>query len=229
MNIIAVDDEKPGLFLAEKAIRKAIPNCTLTGFLSANDALIYAEETIIDVAFLDIDMRVMSGLTLAGRLQKIHEKINIIFITGFSEYAVDAFSLGSSGYIMKPVEPEAIALEVSRLRNPPEEIGAALVEQIGKFTFDHSARRVFHEGKDVLLHPREYNIFHLLASNSGMYFTPQELYEMTSGLDPNDDIRALYVQMHRLRKKLGLDAAGAEKSIEIDQSRGRGYRLTVNE
>lgn len=228
MNIIAVDDEKPSLFLVERAIRKAVPACSFACFLSAADALFYAEKTTVDVAFLDIHMRTMNGLMLAGRLQEIHGKTNIIFITGYSEYAVDAFSLGSSGYIMKPVEPEAIALEISRLRNPPEVLGPEPMERIGNFTFDHCARRVLHDGKDVLLHPREYNIFHLLASYPNRYFTPQELYEKTSGQDMNDDIRALYVQIYRLRKKLGLGDAGLERSIEIEQSRGKGYRLTVN-
>ncbi len=226
MNIIAVDDEKPVLFLTERAIRKAVPDCSLTGFTSAQEALCYAGSTMVDIAFLDIDMRMMDGLTLAQKLQEIHDKINIIFITGYSEFALNAFSLGSSGYIMKPVEPEAIALEVSRLRNPLSV--AKSIGSIGHFTFDHDARRVFYKDKDVLLQPREYNIFHLLASHPNVYFLPQELYEKSSGQETNDDIRTLYVQMHRLRKKLGLDDSGIENSIEIEHRRGKGYRLTLN-
>ncbi len=227
MNIIAVDDETPGLFLAERAIRKAVPDGPLACFSSGADALLYAQKTTVDVAFLDIDMRAMNGLTLAQRLQEINSQTNIVFITGHSEYAVDAFLLGSSGYILKPVEPEAIALELSRLRNPPGAFGLSSLKQIGNFTFDHRARRVFHGGKDVLLHPREYNIFYLLATHPGQYFTPQELYEKASGQAVKDDTRALYVQMHRLRKKLGLDDGGLEKSLEIEQRRGKGYRLTI--
>ncbi len=227
MNIIAVDDEKPVLFLTERAIKKAVQDCSLACFISVKEALAYAKSTMVDIAFLDIDMRMMDGLTLAQRLQEINDKINIIFITGHSEFAVNAFSLGSSGYIMKPVEPEAIALEVSRLRNPLSAVKP--IQGIGYFTFDHDARRVLKSGKDVLLQPREYNIFLLLATHPGIYFLPQELYEKTSGQATNDDIRSLYVQMHRLRKKLGLDDLGIEKSIEIEQSRGKGYRLIVNE
>ncbi len=225
MNIIAVDDEKPVLFLTERAIRNALPDCLLTCFLSANEALAYAGRTTVDIAFLDINMRRMDGLMLAKRLKEIHEKMNIIFITGYSEFAVDAFSLGSSGYIMKPVEPEAIALEVSRLRNPPGLTKS--IERIGEFIFDHNSRRVFCNGRDLLLQPREYNIFFLLASHPEVYFLPQELYEKSSGQNTGDDIRALYVQMHRLRKKLGLDDAGIKNSIEIEQSRGKGYRLII--
>ncbi|WP_310605153.1 response regulator transcription factor [Anaerosporobacter sp.] len=225
MNIIAVDDEKPALFLTERAIREGVPGCSLACFASAKEALSYAGSTMIDIAFLDIDMRRMDGLTLAKKLQEIRDKTNIIFVTGYSEYAVNAFSIGSSGYIMKPVEPEVIALEVSRLRNPLDI--AKLINKIGHFTFDHDARRVFKNDRDLRLQPREYNIFLLLASHPDVYFSPQELYEKTSGQDISDDIRALYVQMHRLRKKLGLEETGIENGIKIEQSRGKGYRLTV--
>ncbi len=228
MNIIAVDDEKPVLHLVKKAIRKALPECSLAGFTTAKEALAYAKTVNIDIAFLDIEMGSMIGLTLAEHLKEIYDKINIIFITGYSDYAVDAFSLGSSGYIMKPVKPEAITLEVGRLRNPPSDaIKPKTIDRLGPFTFDHTAKRVYADGHDTLLTPREYTIFYFLGSNPGVYFTPQELYAKTSGLDASEDVSALYPHISRLRKKLGLDDGGTNHEISIEQIRGKGYRLTV--
>ncbi len=229
MNIIAVDDEQPVLYLVEKAIRKALPDCSLMGFTSAKEALAYAKNTVIDVAFLDIEMGSMSGLVLAEKLKEIHNKTNIIFITGYSDYAVDAFSLGSSGYIMKPVKPEAIALEISRLRNPPSDANnPKMVDRLGPYIFEHTAKRVYVDGHDALLTPREYTIFYFLVCNPGIYFTPQELYAKTSGLDAGEDANALYPHISRLRKKLGLDDGGTNHAINIEQIRGKGYCLTVH-
>lgn len=118
MNIIAVDDERPALRMLEKAIKTAKQDCSLVCFSKAADAVRHAETNIVDVAFLDINMVGMDGLSLAKCLISIYSKINILFVTGYREYAIDAFSLPASGYILKPVNPEAIALELSRLRFP---------------------------------------------------------------------------------------------------------------
>lgn len=118
MNIIAVDDKKPVLLQVEAAIHEAVPGCSLKSFVSPREALAYARETRVDVAFLDIDMAVMNGLVLAKNLKDIYGKTNIIFVTGYAKYALDALNMAASGYILKPAEPEAIMRELNRLRDP---------------------------------------------------------------------------------------------------------------
>lgn len=118
MKFIAVDDERPALRMLEKAIMEARPECQLSCFLTAKEALQYAKGNRIDVAFLDINMAEIHGIELAKKLLEINEKINILFVTGYQEFALEAFSLAASGYIMKPADAAAIDLELSRLRNP---------------------------------------------------------------------------------------------------------------
>ena len=72
-----------------------------------------------DVAFPDIHMRGMNGVEVAKELKKINPKMNIIFVTGFSEYTGDAMRLHASGYIMKPVTKEKVEAELSDLRLLP--------------------------------------------------------------------------------------------------------------
>jgi len=60
----------------------------------------------------------MNGLELAKELKNIYGKINIVFVTGYSEYAVDAFSVTASDYIMKPVSKDAVLKAMERLRYP---------------------------------------------------------------------------------------------------------------
>ena len=62
----------------------------------------------------------MTGVELAKKLKDINPQINIIFATGFSEYAKDAIDLRSSGYLMKPITAAAVKVEMENLRHPVE-------------------------------------------------------------------------------------------------------------
>jgi DNA-binding LytR/AlgR family response regulator len=108
MNIIAVDDDRLALDGLKNAIEKAMPETTLVCFNSPKKALEYAQINHIHIAFLDIEMGSMNGLHLAKYLKKINEKIKIVFVTAHSQYAVDAFALKASGFILKPVTAEAV-------------------------------------------------------------------------------------------------------------------------
>lgn len=118
LNILAVDDERGPLRSSQRVILEALPDCNLAGFTLAREALAYAETTTVDIAFLDIDMAGMSGLVLAKHLKDINRKTNIVFVTGHSKYAVDAFAIPASGYLMKPVAPQDICRAMDMLRHP---------------------------------------------------------------------------------------------------------------
>lgn len=118
MKILAVDDKKLPLEALEEAIKKAEPTAEVFGFRSAVEALDFAAGTPCEVAFLDIHMRDMDGIVLAKKLKLMNPKLNIIFATGYSEYAPDALDLHCSGYLMKPITPEKVRRELDDLRYP---------------------------------------------------------------------------------------------------------------
>lgn len=118
MNIIAVDDEKLALGTLVDSIEKTAPNASIRGFQKPEEALAYAREYKCEVAFLDIKMRGMTGLELARRLKDIRGDINIIFVTGYSEYSLDAFQLYASDYLLKPATPDAVRQALEHLRTP---------------------------------------------------------------------------------------------------------------
>lgn len=118
INIIAVDDERSALWLLRKAIEKAAPKATVTCFEKARNALEYAGENMVDIAFLDIEMAGMNGLILAKHLKDLYGETNIIFVTGYSEYAGNAFGLRASGYVLKPINANRVADELEHLRHP---------------------------------------------------------------------------------------------------------------
>ena len=124
MKIIAVDDEKLALEGLMTEIALAAPEAEINGFRSGREALSFCDaQDKIDIAFLDIEMRGMSGLSLGEKLLEMYPDINLIYSTGYSEYAVDAIGMRCSGYVLKPVTAEKIRKELANLRNPLEDTG----------------------------------------------------------------------------------------------------------
>lgn len=120
MNVIAVDDEILSLNDLIEVLGECLPDIEVMGFQKAEEALEYARKNNVDIAFLDIEMNNITGIQLAGQLTEIHEKTNIIFVTGYSEYALEAFSVYASGYILKPAEKKSVLTALSNLRYPIE-------------------------------------------------------------------------------------------------------------
>jgi two-component SAPR family response regulator len=118
MHILAVDDEQHALNILAEVVKNAVPGCALACFDRPDTALAHAAVTRIDIAFLDVEMGGMNGLELAKRLKDIHAKTNIIFVTGHSEYALDAFAVNAGGYLLKPVAESDILRAMEELRHP---------------------------------------------------------------------------------------------------------------
>ncbi len=118
MVIIAVDDEQGALSLLSDAITSASPDADLNTFNSPEEALKFADKTRIDIAFLDIRMFTMTGLELADKLKVTNPKMNIIFVTGYDEFTLDAIYLHASGYITKPVTRAKVKEQMDNLLHP---------------------------------------------------------------------------------------------------------------
>ena len=112
MNVICVDDER---ILMEDTVSmcRALPEVSeAMGFTRAADALEWLKSNPVDLALLDIDMPDMNGLELAIRIKNLSPDTAVIFLTGYAKYAVDAFALRASGYLLKPVSTDALAADV---------------------------------------------------------------------------------------------------------------------
>jgi len=127
MKILALDDSESALKLLVGAIKKANPEAQVYSFIRPSELLKFAKENNCDVAFLDIQMWGISGLSVAKSLKELYPKINIIFATAFSEYASEAFNLYPSGYVLKPVTMEAVKREMENLRHPIDYKSGALL------------------------------------------------------------------------------------------------------
>lgn len=143
MNVLAVDDMPLPRKALEHAIRETTPSASITVCASSVEALSTPGLSSLDVAFLDIDMHDMNGIELAYALKRCNPHVNIVFVTGYGNYMSDAFSLHSSGYVMKPVTAEKIRVELENLRFPPreQEMGTGIFVQC----FGHFEVYVNHE------------------------------------------------------------------------------------
>lgn len=136
MNILAIDDEYLALKMLEKAITEAAYGATVYLCQNIEDAMNVAQNNRIDVAFLDIHMPGIGGIGLAKELKLINPKVNIIFVTGFSEYMKEGIDLRMSGYVMKPVTAEHIKTELDNLRNPIEWVSDMRIKAVTFGNFD---------------------------------------------------------------------------------------------
>lgn len=88
------------------------------------------------IALLDIRMPGLSGLDVAAAAAQVSPRTQIVFVTAYDQYAVDAFEHGAIDYLLKPISAERLAATVQRLQarveNPDADALAALLERLGK-------------------------------------------------------------------------------------------------
>ena len=116
MTILAVDDEAPALKSLVGAIEAVKPGVEIYAFRDPMDALQLLESGLEpDVIFSDVQMFDMTGIQFAHRVKVIYPRANVVFVTGYKEYMMDAIRLHASGYILKPVDEEQLKEQFDNL------------------------------------------------------------------------------------------------------------------
>lgn len=149
MNVYIVDDEKIVLEDTKRSVLKALGELNvqvdnLVATQSWRQALILAEDSKPDIAFLDISMPGKNGLDLGKEFQAINPKVNLIYITAYEEYAIQAYRIHASGYLLKPVDANDVIVEMNNLRHGADEAEGPVfrVQCFGNF-------EVFYEDKAI--------------------------------------------------------------------------------
>lgn len=114
MKVMVVDDERL-LVRQLKEMCEGIPDISsVKGFDDPHEAIEYVKRHEIDLAYLDVEMPEMSGIQLARKLKEIDDDIKIVFVTGYSQYAYDAFKVDAIDYITKPYIIENIEKSIMK-------------------------------------------------------------------------------------------------------------------
>lgn len=119
LNYLIVDDEP---YICEDLayeLKRLVPEGSkLLIANNAMEALAIAEKNPIYIAFLDVDMPGMNGIELAKVIEERNLARNIVFVTGYPDYSLDAWDTQASGFLVKPVQAQRLELCLKKLRNP---------------------------------------------------------------------------------------------------------------
>ena len=117
-NVLIVDDIKPIVLGALPVLEEVMPNAAVTGFTRASDAIEYAKANRVSLAFLDIELGSTSGLELCRTLLEIHPRTNVVYLTAYKDYSLDAWSTGACGFMVKPLTSDGVREQLTKLRYP---------------------------------------------------------------------------------------------------------------
>jgi DNA-binding LytR/AlgR family response regulator len=130
---VVVDDERLMREQIVGRLKEAWPELVIVGeAANGREAIATVQSLEPDIVFLDINMPEMDGIKAA---QVLAGKVHLVFVTAHDQYAVRAFDQGAIDYLLKPVDPERVALACRRLRErveqKPDTINA-LLEQLSQ-------------------------------------------------------------------------------------------------
>ena len=133
---VVADDERLMRDQVVGRLKEAWPELVILGeAANGREAVAMVQGLQPDIVFLDISMPEMDGIKAA---QALAGQVHVVFVTAYDQYAVRAFDQGAVDYLLKPVEPERVALAVQRLRerltqkpDPMSELLAQLSERLG--------------------------------------------------------------------------------------------------
>lgn len=101
--------------LTEDWAAQAGHQAEITTFPSAESFLFrYAQDKSWDILLLDIEMGMMDGVSMAKRVRKDNEAVQIIFVTGYSDYIAEGYEVSALHYLMKPVSRERLFAVLDR-------------------------------------------------------------------------------------------------------------------
>lgn len=207
MKILIVEDEQ----LARQRLERMLGSLghdDITFAHSGEEALEAVEKAAYDLAFLDINMPGMDGLTLGYELRYRENGLFIIFQTAHSEHALEAFDIGATGYLVKPYSIDQLSKTLER------------VEQTRNQTPGEDVRLLTKNGDQYyLLRPEE--IFYIKADLSevmvrtakGFSYYTKKISDLEKLLEPHH-----FVKVHR-SYLINIDKIKAMETIEQSKIR----------
>ena len=207
MIAIAVDDEALMLGALVSAIEASPDIAEVNKFSDCEEALEFVKCNLVDVAFLDINMRGMGGLALAERIVAARPNCKIVFCTGYEEYAIPAFKLHASGYLMKPVSDDDVQAEIDNIKGMRQKEKLLTVKCFGNFEV------YANEEKLVFKRLKTKELFAYLVDRNGAGMTAKQICAVLFPDDSDDNKNASYLRQLVLDLKNTLKSVGAESVL----------------
>lgn len=181
---------------------------------------------------VDIMLPGMDGFEICRRIRK-EKDVPLIIATAKKEDIdkIRGLGIGADDYIVKPFSPSELVARVSAHINRYERLvsknGEASTEkneiiETGGIKIDKPARRVFVDGKEIILSNKEFDLLLFLATNPNIVFSRDQLFDRIWGLDSFGETSTVTVHINKLREKIEKDMS---KPQYIETVWGAGYRF----
>ena len=207
MIAIAVDDEVLMLGALVAAVSASPDIRTVVSFSDCEEALNYVTSNPVDVAFLDINMRGMGGLALAEKMIAARPGCKIVFCTGYEEYAIPAFKLHASGYLMKPISAEDVQGEIDNIKGVRAQEKLLTINCFGNFeVYAKEEKLVFKRSKTK-------ELLAFLVDRKGAGMTAKQICAVLFPDDTDDTKNAAYLRQLVMDLKNTLKSVGAENVL----------------
>ena len=198
MRAICVDDEELILQRTVSLVKKTNIFDDVESFMEPVEALEYLDNAKADLALLDIDMPEMSGIELATNIKKRCPNIKIIFLTGYSEYAVDAYAMHATGYLLKPIGYDKLlseleyALESSPANTSSDSSEGESAPKVKVETFGYF--NILVDGKPVIFkRNKAKEIIACLVDRRGQFVSRKDLFYILWEDDDYDRAKQKYL------------------------------------
>ena len=219
MIAIAVDDEVLMLGALAEAIEASPDIEAVELFSDCEKALDFVKNHSADIAFLDINMRGMGGLALAEAIISARPNCRIVFCTGYEEYAISAFKLHASGYLMKPISAEDVQNEIDNIIGIRYKEKPITVKCFGNFeVYVKNQKLMFKRLKTK-------ELFAFLVDRNGAGMTAKQICAVLFPDDTDDNKNAAYLRQLVLDLKNTLKSVGAEGVLRHETP---CYRIDTN-
>ncbi len=193
---------------------------------SGEEGIIKARQERPSVVLLDVMLPGMDGFQVCEVLRKEFPDMGIIMLTarGQDIDRIKGLEFGADDYVLKPFNTTELILRAkSLLRRLGGNRANDRAETVnsGAFRVDVYSQRVFKDGTEIMLTPKEYLLLKLFLENQNKAFTRDELLDKIWGYDFIGDTKIVDVNIRRLRSKIEDKNSTA---MYIETVWGTGYR-----
>lgn len=217
-HILVVDDDRRIRELLKSYLTTNGYRVTAAG--SADDARAAMGSFAFDLLILDVMMPGETGIDFTKRLRETSD-VPILFLSALAESGDRIAGLASGGddYLPKPFEPRELLLRIGNILRRKAPVAALPADiTMGTCTFNVHRGEFKRDGQTVRLTTRERDLLRMFAERLGEPISRAELASGSSG----ESVRAVDVQINRLRRKIELDPANP---VYLQTVRGSGYIL----
>lgn len=222
--ILLVEDDRDLSFLIEEWLRGE--NYTLDICHDGLEGYEFLRQGHYDLLILDWDLPGMSGLEICKKFRAKGGSQPVLILTGKNqilekEQGLDA---GADDYLCKPFHMRELSARLRALGRRSQAVFSNTLKA-GNLEMDISAHKLYKNGVEIHLHPKEYSLLEFLMRHPGDVFSSEAIIQRVWSIDSEASSEAVRTAVRRIRQKL--DESEDESLSVIENVRRVGYRLRV--